>query len=258
MVFADSRFANFLRKVIPSRYRPFGYLQHTAMLRSSGRVMAGPFTSMQHVGQSAGSAMIPKILGIYERELASLVDAAVADQPDIIVDAGAAEGYYAVGFALRLPQARVIAFEMEPAARDLLAAMSRLNKVTDRVEIRGKCEPSDLQGAIEPARRPLVVCDVEGYEDKLLDPVAVPALCRASVIVETHDFVDRGITDRLARRFTATHRVQTIWQQERSGSEFPWKTLYTRCLPGRYLDWSVSEWRPERMRWLHMVPLDGR
>ena len=37
------------------------------------------------------------------------------------------------------------------------------------------------------------------------------------------------------------------------------RTLGTMALPVSYLDWAVSEWRPERMSWLWMTPksIDG-
>jgi hypothetical protein len=102
----------------------------------------------------------------------------------------------------------------------------------------------------------VVICDVEGYEEKLLDPQRVPALARAVLLVELHDFIIPGITDELKKRFGATHKIKHIWQQPRSRSQFPWRTPGTRLLPKAYLDWSVSEWRPVPMAWLWMEPHD--
>jgi hypothetical protein len=172
----------------------------------------------------------------------------------LVVDVGAAEGFYAVGLALRNPQARVLAFEMAERGRALLAEMARLNGVAGRVEIRGKCEPADLQAALGNAVRPLVVCDVEGHEERLLNPQTVPPLRGASVLAEMHDFVRPGITEEIQRRFAATHRVQRLWQEPRTAADFPYRTLGTALLPKSYLDWAVSEWRPERMSWLWMEP----
>lgn len=242
------------RRVIPSRMRPCGYLCHLTMHRSGGRVMKGPFTSMRYIGRSTGSAMIPKILGAYERELHSAVEAAIGWNPDLIVDAGAAEGYYAVGLAIRLPGVRVIGYEMDASGREMLSQMAQLNGVQDQLAICAKCEPPNLQGDLAAAARPLVVCDVEGYEKVLLDPASVPALRKAAILVEAHEFIDRGITKRLEGRFAATHTVETVWQTSRSRSEFPWRTPYIRCLPASYLDWALSEWRPETMCWLWMQP----
>ncbi len=267
--------ANAVRRIVPERFRPIGYLTHLLRKRSDGRVMAGPFVGMRYIGDSCGSAYLPKLLGMYERELDHCVDEICARRPAVVVDIGAAEGYYAVGMAVRNPQTRVVAFETEPHGQRQLAEMARINGVADRVEVRGKCEPADLQEALatalaepvtpegkrtlaEPAAHgpggPAVVCDVEGYEQALLDPVAVPVLRGASVLVELHDFIVPGVTEELLRRFESTHEIQHIWQQERRREDFPWSTVGTRLLPRRYLDWAVSEWRPERMAWLWMKP----
>jgi hypothetical protein len=206
------------------------------------------------VEDSIGSAYIPKLLGIYESELAEEVESICSRKPDLIVDIGAAEGYYAVGLAVRNPSARVVAFETQATGQADLREMARLNRVSSRVEIRGKCEPTHLREVLTQSNAPSIVCDVEGYEDKLLDPQAVPTLIKAAILVELHDFIVPGITESLRARFAATHRIAYISQQSRSREQFPWRTLRTRLLPKSYLDWSVSEWRPVPMAWFWMVP----
>jgi hypothetical protein len=91
------------------------------------------------------------------------------------------------------------------------------------------------------------------------DLTRVAGLRSAAVLVETHEFVRRGITEELRRRFACSHDIELIWQEPRTTAEFPWQTLGTRLLPVRYLDWAVSEWRPEPMSWLWMTPkaIDG-
>ena len=59
------------------------------------------------------------MLGTYEKELNSVIEEACAAHPSLIVDVGAAEGYYACGMALRNPQARVVAFEMQAKGRGM-------------------------------------------------------------------------------------------------------------------------------------------
>lgn len=243
------------RKIIPASWRPVRYLENLTRARVEGRVLAGPFAGMRYIHTSVGSAYIPKLLGIYEKELAAAVDAACGLEPDTIIDVGAAEGYYAVGLALRNPAVRITAFEMQAEGRQALEEMVELNAVAERVQVLGKCEPADLQKALANTARPLVVCDVESYELTLLDPVAVPALCSAHILVELHDFLHRGLAETLEPRFSATHRVTRIWQEEREAKEFPFATWYTRLLPKSYLRWAVNEWRPERMSWFWMEPL---
>jgi precorrin-6B methylase 2 len=209
---------------------------------------------MRYVRTALGSAYIPKLLGIYERELADLVEETCSTKPAVIVDIGAAEGYYAIGFARRLPQSHVIAFEMEPGGRQLLAEMARLNGVAERLSIRGKCEQADIIEIAVHHPDAVYLIDVEGHEENLLGPLLVPALHKARILVEAHEFIHAGITDRLINRFRYSHDIKVIWQEPRSRGDFPWKTLDTRIVPRTYLDWAVSEWRPIRMNWLWMRP----
>lgn len=249
--------ARLLRTLVPARFRPIGYLEHLVRARNDARVRQGPFQGMRYADRACGSAYIPKILGIYERELNTCVEQAVSLRLPLIVDVGSAEGYYAVGMALRNPEARVIAFEMEPDSRDALRRTVELNDAAARVDVRGKCEPEDLRAALADAERALVICDAEGYEDVLLRPQKIPALARTWLLVETHEFVSVRITERVAARFRETHEVRRITQEPRHRSDFPYRTLGTALLPGRYLDWAVDEWRPETMSWLWMEPKQG-
>ena len=246
--------ADLLRKIIPKRFRPIGYIEHLVSTGSGDRVAKGPFAGMRYIAGAVGSAYVPKLLGIYERELNPRIEQACALGFPLIIDIGAAEGYYAVGLARRNPDARVIAFEMEPKGQSALKEMAKLNDVAPRVEVRGKCGLEDLQAALRRADRSLIVCDVEGDEDTLLNPEAIPELRQAHLLVEMHDFIHPGITERMTKRFETTHEVHRIWQEPRTRLDLPYRTVGTALLPGRYLRWAVSEWRPVQMSWLWMEP----
>lgn len=243
-----------LRSVIPSGYRPIGYLTRLTQHRCGHRVRSGPFCGMRYTDDAFGSAYIPKLLGIYERELHSILQQIVNEHWDYIIDIGAAEGYYAVGLALRRPDARVIAFEMNTLGQASLAELCCLNGVSQRVTILGQCTPESLAAVLPPNERTLVICDVEGEEGELLDPYRVPGLQNAHILVELHEFAVRGITNRIVARFGASHNIQHVWQQPRHRSEYPFRSFGISLLPQRYLDWAVSEWRPEQMSWLWMKP----
>lgn len=273
--FAAKMIVSCLRRVLPERYRPIGYLTRVVRRRCDRRVRLGPFAGMQYIDRAIGSAYLPKLLGTYERELEGIIEQVCARHPSLIVDLGAAEGYYAVGLGLRNPQARVIAFERDEAGQAALAQMAHLNHVRGRLEIRANCEPPDLQAVLSSGRgelpqaldllarrvpdhlHPFILCDVEGNERFLLDPCAVPGLRTATILVETHDFIHPGITDELRRRFALSHSVELIWQTTRSRADFPFRSPWIRLMPKSYLDWAVSEWRPARMCWLWMNPRDG-
>jgi hypothetical protein len=246
--------AGLLRKVIPKRFRPIGYIEHLVETHTGRRVAAGPFAGMRYIRGAVGSAYVPKLLGIYERELQPFVEQGCALNYPLIIDIGSAEGYYAIGLAIRNPTARVIAFEASRKGQDALREMAQSNQVSERVDIRGTCDPGALQEALAGEERMLIICDVEGFEQQLLDPEQIIALRKAAILVELHEFISPGITERLKDRFAPTHAIETILQADRGRQQMPWRTLATTLLPRSYLDWAVSEWRPEKMAWLWLTP----
>ena len=147
-----SKLASAIRLAIPARFRPIGFLTHLVEQRTGRRVRAGPFAGMNYVNRSCGSAYLPKLLGTYERELHGASEKICSMKPGLILNVGAAEGYYTVGLARRNPHARVIGFEMNLHGRQALREMTELNDVADRIEVRGQCEPADLSAAM--AKRP--------------------------------------------------------------------------------------------------------
>src|SRR5262249_14226318 len=151
---------------------------------------------------AVNSAYLPKLLGTYERELVPIIEQACRCRPSLIIDIGAAEGYYAVGLARRNPQAMVVAFERDPVARVALERTCLLNGVQGRIEICGKCGTEELgailnRAANEHSSKVFVMCDIEGDEKLLLHPLAISGLRRVNLLVETHEFVHAGITEEL-------------------------------------------------------------
>jgi len=173
------------------------------------QVLAGPFQGMLYGDAEAFcSALPPKLLGSYERELACEITRAIDSGFDLIVDVGAADGYYAVGFALKMPGAEIIAYEQEARARKELAKLANANGVRDRITIRDRCESSDL--FMLPVSGGLLIVDCEGFEEELLSQDVIEHLRNWEFIIETHDGYSNEITKRLASRFEATHKVVTI------------------------------------------------
>ena len=90
--------------------RPDYYLGKRTTKRTNRVVQAGPFQGMRYIGRAFGSVYFPKLLGIYEREIYPYIDRVIPEGHDLLVDIGVAEGYFAVGLALKQP-APVVGFE---------------------------------------------------------------------------------------------------------------------------------------------------
>lgn len=216
-----------------------------------GQVQTGPFTGLVVVPNFmwGDGDVTGKLLGVYEDELHAAIEAAIAANPDLVINVGSAEGYYATGLARRLPQARVIAADLESAAHEIVKINCEANGITN-VHTHGGVDPESLASLLREGARSLIVSDCEGYESVLLDPVQVPALAEAWILVETHDCLDPGITERIADRFSATHRITKI---EQSGKD-PYQFEFLRTLSDCDKWCLVHEGRPETGYWLWMEP----
>lgn len=221
------------------------------------RVAAGPFAGMKYAGSSFGSAYLPKLLGTYEKELwPSWTHLAGACRHGTMINIGSAEGYYAVGALYCGAFRRVLCFEQNPRARELLAEMARLNGVEEHLEINAQCDPSILVHRLQSVSGPVaILCDIEGYEDVLLDPGAVTGLHRCHLLVEVHEGRCAGVRERLRSRFQATHVISFVPSEVRTVADLP---SYPRLL-GRFparnkLRW-LDEQRDIATPWFYMTPL---
>lgn len=210
------------------------------------KVRSGPFEGMAYVSAARGSVLLPKLMGIYEREIFAWVEELVAKTYDSVVDVGCAEGYYAVGLARRIAGARVYAFDIDVSAQDLCRELATLNGVADRVEVGGACNCAGLGEVLARPGRSLVVSDCEGYEDVLLDPANVPGLRSADLLIEVHEFAVQGVTARLMSRFAATHTLRRTPAVKIKPEELPELASFDRPTQ----EDSVSEFRPPGMEWL--------
>jgi len=224
-------------------------IRKAVVARHGARVLGGPFEGMVYIEEAVGSCLLPKVAGSYEQETAPVIEDAIASRPDVVIDVGAAEGYYAVGLARRLPQATVYAFDIDPHATRLCRRLAELNGVSERVVTAGACTVEALQALLVPGA--LVICDCEGFEDELLDPRRVPALERTKILVELHDHLRPGLSMRISERFALTHRARMIPSVPRDGS-----SALRLDLPSpedRAL--AVNEFRPAPQQWAWLVPL---
>ena len=184
---------------------------NTLVARSGTTVLSGPFAGMVYGLRASEGSASSRLLGVYEASLAPVIEQIIARAYPLVVDIGCAEGYYAVGLARRMPGSRILARDENPKAQDLCRRLADLNGVQDRVEVGGRIDLAGL--AICTLQNTLILCDIEGAEADLLDPVAAPALTAADILVECHDVIRPGLTDLLADRFKASHHITRIGRQ---------------------------------------------
>lgn len=247
--FAQAR----LRRILPSLYRLISYhrnegrylrMTRTVLRRTGSRVMAGPFAGMTYVNRAHGSVLAPKLLGCYEEELHPFVSRFVTRSYSRIIDIGAAEGYYAVGLARLLQGVPVFAFDADVEAQKTCRELAALNNVTGQVTVLGFCDLPALREVL--ADRSLIVCDCEGYEADLLDPLQLCKLKTCDLLVETHDSIRPGTSALLEERFLNTHTIERAISTIRAPSRYPQIAGLTEQI--RQL--AVNEMRFAGQQWL--------
>ncbi len=86
------------------------------------------------------------IVGCYEEEVQNVINDVICMAPVRIIDIGAAFGYYAVGFALKIANTTVIAFEaVEDRHWQQLGELARINGVSGKIIQRGFAPPRNSQ-----------------------------------------------------------------------------------------------------------------
>ena len=177
----------------------------------SRTVLHGPLQGLKFpASESFGSRLLPKILGSYEFELHGIIEEVAGGDYPLIVDVGCAEGYYAVGLALRCQNATVVACDIEPRAQTLCAAMAAHNGVAERVKTRGAVDPARLTEIVAGSARGFLLSDCEGYEGELFSAEVGQALRGWDVLIELHDALQPGLSAQLVELFCATHDVEIV------------------------------------------------
>ena len=224
------------------------------VLDMRGTVLAGPFAGLR-CPRSGGVGGYWEMLGTYEQSLHPVIEHIIQHPPPAIVVVGAAHGYYVGGLAKRCPKTRVMAYEMDATRVDLMNKYLRINRVIDRVEAHAaKCELKDLSAELRREPCALIFMDVEGAEDFLLDPMAVPALLHVEILVELHDVFVPGVTDRIQRRFAESHHWTTYQEEPPQKPALP--ATLDRLLGPYWRQMAVPR-RAEAGSWLHLVPRSG-
>ena len=220
-------------------------------------IINGPFKGMKYISESVGSCHMPKILGIYENEIYPTFLNFLRNS-DLFVDIGAAEGYYAVGSAIKYPNLNVIAFEMDKTGRQYISNLKKRNNV-DNVEIREKFSDVDFFSIQKSAyNRITYLIDIEGEEINIFSKYH-NHFNNSYFIIEIHDRVSNEIESYLKRFYSNTHNTYIIPIKDKSISDLSIKIptllkLFKNKLIYKHL---LSEWREYEQSFLVCEPIIG-
>jgi Ribosomal protein L11 methyltransferase (PrmA) len=197
------------RRFIERQARELGVdtLARQISRENDGRVASGPFRGMRLDYEALPVHAAPKFLGTYEQELHPALEHAIEGSPSHVLNVGCAEGFYAVGMAMRLPHAMVYAADADPKAVRATRRNAELNGVAKQVVPIGIIHPGEFDRYLTP-NHSLLIMDCEGAEFALLNPHTDPVLSLVDMIVEVHP--EAGSSQMIWRRFEKTHRCERL------------------------------------------------
>ena len=209
-------------------------------------VQDGPFQGMKYECHSIWSSYYPKLVGSYEFELQPIIRYLFQKSFDTVINVGAAEGYYAVGWALSCENSKIIAVDPLAAAQRELVSLAKQNNVQEQIAVKTWVSTTRLSAWIKG--KTLILMDCEGSEIGYLNPEQCKQLMNTDILVEIHDFDDHpDIGKQLAARFSPSHRINFIHQEERKHSNFQIIAEYDLKSQNYLLD----EQRPKSIYWIY-------
>ena len=218
------------------------------LLKNLGnKVQSGPFAGMLLSEDAFKEHVGPYLLGTYESELRQAWPIILDRQYKQILDIGSKFGFYAVGLALKYPEAEVKAFDIDPWAQKATEAMSRENGVSN-LEVLGFCEPRWIKENLK--KNALLISDCEGFEKVLFSEKLGTNQASLTAIIETHDNLVPGASDCVYQAFSSTHQILKLDIPDRGflHGALDFLTIQERAS-------AIREIRGKQ-EWLVCIPLD--
>ena len=217
-------------------------------------VRHGIFKGMKYPkAASTGSELFPKLLGSYESELNGVFTRILEEEFSEIIDIGCAEGYYAVGLALRYPKAKIYAYDINDAAQKLCHELAVFNGVSGQINIEGFCDASIL-ASIRFNGKGLIISDCEGWEIELFNEKIIGKYANNYFLIEVHDSFNIEISTVLKKRFSKTHTLEIIQSVDdiKKAQSYDYEELNEFNLQIRKL--LLQEKRANIMEWFYFKP----
>jgi hypothetical protein len=171
------------------------------------KVLNGPFKGLIYPTLEISEwTLVPKIVGSYEMQLHSIIHRIMGTSYSDILNIGCAEGYYAVGLAVKMPQTIVHCFDSNEKDLDFCRVMANCNRAGN-LKYNGICTAETLR-SFDFKNKSLIICDCEGCEIELFTPEVIEKLRNVDLLIEMHDLYNPVISAELITRFQYTHQIQ--------------------------------------------------
>ncbi len=220
------------------------------------QVRRGPFAGMHYTSfVSVGGALYPELIGVYEREIADIVEYCIKQKYEYFVDVGCARGYYAVGMAKFGKVEKVVAYDIDDRARRLCKEMAFVNNV--KVEVRRRMTADDLaKFPFDKTKKSFIMVDCEGFERELFSEAAIKNLANVECLIEVHDWCqyEKRTKDMLLNMFEATHRCSVIEGVDDYDKAYDYKIEELMDFSIQQRLWIFAEGRRRLGMWIFCSP----
>ena len=226
------------------------------LLSGELQVRSGIFQGLRYSSPEAKtSAILPKLLGTYEAELASVLYNLLKKRKyQRCIDIGAAEGYYAIGIAREQTQCQVYVVDNDLSALDLCARNVEINNCSDRIHFKTHLTADELAEFNLPDPS-LIISDCEGFERHLFTEKVIQNLKNCDLIIEVHDFVDPTISNYLKGLFRSTHRLEVVTSIPDQAKAMTYDVPEIAQYDPATRAYLLSEFRPCLMDWFVFTPI---
>lgn len=157
-----------------------------------GKVRGGAFEGVLFPKNWIGSALLPKLMGTYEREISKDLKELILDAKiDALIDVGCAGGYYLAVAAYLRKDLQLYGVDASSKVSDTIGEVSSI--YGRKIEFKKKfADAEDVLNACVCYRHPLFIVDIEGGEFALFEDLksSGPLMSQAVFLVEVHEYLN--------------------------------------------------------------------
>src|SRR5690606_5587565 len=143
----------------------------------------------------------------YESEIHSFIENALKNKYANLINIGSDDGYYAIGFACKIPDLKVYAFDSNKQAWPILHQNAMDNGIGASVLQAGLFTESDLS-IFADNQRNLFVVDCEGAEKEIFTYNNISGLQNSDLIIELHLHLHPELETYFTNLFEETHLIE--------------------------------------------------
>jgi hypothetical protein len=238
-------------------------LKELSIFQNQNQVLNGPFKGSKfhlndtHTRHELG---FNAILGSLEYEIHTVVEEIISRNYPRIIVIGAAEGYYAIGFANRCADTQIIAYETMHEYQQWITKNAALNGVENRVIVRGNFDISNISELnLLDGVRSCIFSDCEGYEKFIFSAENKSLFKNSDILIEIHDFVDPEISKQILSVYKDTHTIKIIdsINDDIRPSDYIDKVPQIKHMSYYAQRVALADSRPAKMQWFWMQAINS-